>query len=80
MAQHLHVMRENIGPHGVPMEQAFDGANKGRFRVDATVDLAALAVAQTQASYREQYKHQGSEFLDSLRWTAHLVTDEDEPS
>lgn len=65
--------RENIGQHGVPMDQALDPKNKGKFVVDATLDLAAYAVASQREAFRKDYSHQPSEYLESLIFTARLA-------
>lgn len=62
--------RRNVGPHGVPMDQALDPANRGKFIVEATTDFAAEAVATTRKKYETDYAHQD---LSSLMWSARLA-------
>jgi len=65
--------RENIGPHGVAMDEALDPDNQGLFRVDVVRDFAQAAINRTKAEYEAQYKHDD---LGSLQFAAVLVDPE----
>jgi len=70
----LHASRrENIGPHGVPMEQALDPDNAGKFVVKAQRDFAQQAVNATRAEYETKYKHDDPA---SLMYRAELAADD----
>lgn len=62
--------RRNVGPHGVPMEDALNPDNKGRFVVEAVRDFAADQVTATKKQYERDYGHQD---LSSLMWSARLA-------
>jgi hypothetical protein len=66
--------RENIGPHGVPMEEALDPDNEGRFAVKAERDYAQRAVNTVKAEYETKYKHDDP---GSLMFRAELLPDTD---
>lgn len=62
--------RENIGPHGVPMDQALDPANAGKFRVLIERDHAQQSINKIRAELEEKYKHDDP---SSLQFRATLV-------
>jgi len=66
--------RRNLGPHGVPMDEAMDPANRGRFVAEAATDFAAQAVAAAKKKYESDYAHQD---LSSLMWSARLAPSPD---
>lgn len=74
--------RQNVGPHGVPMDEALDDANAGRFRVKVTRDYAQMAVNKTRHEYEKNYPHDD---LSALMFRAELPAEEvqgqaDEPA
>ena len=74
MALLLASRRENIGPHGVPMEEALNPDNAGKFVVKAERDYAQQAVNSVRADYEVKYKHDDP---GSLMFRAERVSDSD---
>lgn len=50
-------LREQRGPHGVPMSEATDPANRGKFGVPPpSVDFAAWEISKARAAAEKTYK------------------------
>ena len=65
--------RENLGPHGIPMDQALDPTNKNRFEVEAVRDFAQAELNRVKATYQDQYKHDD---VDSIQFHVTLRDEE----
>lgn len=50
--------RENVGPHGVPMDVAMNPDNAGKFVVKASRDYAQQAVTAMRQDYEKNYPHE----------------------
>lgn len=61
--------RENIGPHGVPMDEAMNPDNAGKFKVKVLRDYAQMDVTAMRETYRKKYPHDD---LSSLMFSAEL--------
>ena len=62
--------RENIGPHGVPMDQAMDENNRDKFGVKVTRDYAQMAVNKVRKDFEKRYPHDD---LSALSYRAELA-------
>jgi hypothetical protein len=45
------------GRHGVPMDEATDPENRGKFKAAAMTDFAQAELDRIEAEYREKYAH-----------------------
>ena len=61
--------RQNVGPHGIAMDQALDPENRGKFVAVASRDYAQAELNAVQKHYRKKYPHDD---LDSLQWRVEL--------
>jgi hypothetical protein len=62
--------RQNIGPHGIAMDEALNPDNRGRFVAVASRDYAQAELNAVQKHYRKKYPHDD---LESLQWRVELV-------
>jgi hypothetical protein len=67
--------RENVGPHGVPMDEAMNPDNANKFVVKANRDYAQMAVSAMRRDYEKKYPH---EDLSAFMFRAELPEPTDE--
>ena len=67
--------RENIGPHGVPMDVAMNPDNAHKFMVKVNRDYAQMAVSATKRDYEKKYPH---EDISAFMFRAELPEPTDE--
>lgn len=73
MLADLYERKRPRGPHGLPLDEVTDGANRGRYVAEKPLrDLAQEALNVQKDAYRKAYPDAD---LDSLLWRVRKLDD-----